>query len=453
MNRERRETLRRARRSIGLSLVELMVALALGAVLMAGAISLFVNNRATYEVTNDMARLQENARFALEVMTQDIRMAGHTGCVNVIANMTNTLNRDVARYAVGQLSDFGSTYQADGITIVRSGSNAVEGFDSADAGGIRWRPSNNVGQGEAVLAGSATYPAVATNSDGITVRYVAGDRSAVTRTVLPSGVDVRDVNNEVLNQSGDLNPPSADASEANTQIIVRNLTYELNDDQAAAISHCGAGDVFLMNGDSNPSDDNGPVYSPSGNATDLVNATALTRSYAAPNRAVVAPLMGVRYFVRNNGAGVPTLYRSRLDPENAFAEITEELVDGVRSLQVLYGFDGNDPDRIAEVWLRADQQASIPGAQVGLAGPDGSGRHDGLAGLVSVKIGLLMETVDEFRIDEPNRGANDVYDVLDERFCHPVAAAVASNLCTVTLAADNRRRRVFTTTIAVRNFQ
>ena len=449
MSAGRREALRGARRTAGLSLVELMVALALGAVLMAGAITLFVNNRATYEVTNDMARLQENARFALEVMTQDIRMAGHTGCVNVIANLTNTLNRD-GRYAVGQLSDFGSTYQADGITIVRSGSNAVEGFES---GATRWRPSDNLGQGDAILGGAVAYPAVLADSDGITVRYVAGDRSAAVRTVLPSGIDVRDVNNEVLNQSDDLDAPTADASELNTQLIVRNLTYELNDDQAAAVSHCGAGDVFLMNGIARPGDDNGPVFTPSGNSTDLVNATALTRSYSARNRAVVAPLVGVRYFVRLNGAGVPTLYRSRLDPRNAFNEVTEELVDGVRSLQVLYGFDGNDADRVAEVWLTADQQASIPGATVGLPGPDGAGRHDGLAGLVSVKIGLLMETVDEMRIDEPNRGANDVYDVLDERFCHPTAAAVAGNQCTVTLAADNRRRRVFTTTIAVRNFQ
>jgi len=447
MNRDRRHSRRAARRSAGLSMVELLVAVALGAMLMAGAISLFVNNRATYEVTNDMARLQENARYALEVMAQDIRMAGHTGCVNVVANLTNTLNRD-ARYEVGQLSDFGSTYQSDGITIVRSGSNAVEGFDAA---GTRWLPSDNLGEGDAILAGAAGYPAVAPNSDGITVRYVAGDLSAVNRTVLPSGVVVRDINNEVLNQSTDLDSPGADASDVNPRIFVRDLTYELKDDQAAVISHCGAGDVFLMDGDS--SNDSGPVFTPSGNRTDEVVASALTRSYSDANGAVMAPLLGARYFVRLNGAGVRTLYRSRLDPLNAFNEITEELVDGVHSLQVLYGFDGKDPDRTAEIWLRADQQANLGDAVVGLAGPDGAGRHDGLAGLVSVKIALLMETVDEFRIDEPNRGEHDVYDVLDERFCHPTAAAVATNNCTITLAADNRRRRVFTTTIAVRNFQ
>jgi type IV pilus assembly protein PilW len=425
----------------GLSLVELLVAVALGAILMAGAVTLFVNNRATYEVTNDMARLQENARFALEEMTRTIRMAGHTGCVNVVGNLNNTLEGETG-YAPGQLSDFGNTG-------ARAGSNAVEGFQN---GATLWLPSTYPGTGEAILAGGATYPAVAADSDGITVRYVAGDRSAVDRGVPQpppaAPLTVRDVNNEVLNQSPDLAVPGADASPSNTVLRVRDLTWDLRPGAAAVVSDCGGGDVFVLPA-SGVNQDGGPTFVPTGNATDEVNATTLTRSYSAENRAIVAPLQGVRYYVRDNAAGVPTLYRSRLDPNNAFNEITEELVDGVQSLQVLYGFDGPDADRVAETYLRADETATLDGASVGLAGPDGAGRHDGVAGLVTVKIGLLMVTVDEMRKDGD---LAEIYDVLDERFCNATAAA-GGNGCTATYPDDGRRRRVFSTTIGVRNFQ
>ena len=53
---------------------------------MAGILQLFVSNKATYEITNDLSRLQENARFALEAMSFDLRMAGYYGCADSAAN-------------------------------------------------------------------------------------------------------------------------------------------------------------------------------------------------------------------------------------------------------------------------------------------------------------------------------------------------------------------------------
>jgi type IV pilus assembly protein PilW len=67
------------RRQHGMTLIELMVALAIGAFLMIGAITVFVQSRMTFRVTESVSRLQENARFALDSLEPDIRMAHYWG--------------------------------------------------------------------------------------------------------------------------------------------------------------------------------------------------------------------------------------------------------------------------------------------------------------------------------------------------------------------------------------
>ena len=63
----------------GLTLIELMVALAIGAFLMIGTITVFMQSRTTLRVTESIARLQENGRFALDSIEPDIRMAHYWG--------------------------------------------------------------------------------------------------------------------------------------------------------------------------------------------------------------------------------------------------------------------------------------------------------------------------------------------------------------------------------------
>jgi type IV pilus assembly protein PilW len=68
-----------SRRAAGMTLIELMVALAIGAFMMIGAVTVFMQSRTTFRVTESMARLQENGRFVLEALESDIRMAGFWG--------------------------------------------------------------------------------------------------------------------------------------------------------------------------------------------------------------------------------------------------------------------------------------------------------------------------------------------------------------------------------------
>ncbi len=72
----RRPLLRRAR---GVTLIELMVALTIGSFLMIGAITVLTQSRTAYRVMESVSRLQENARFALDALEPDIRMASYFG--------------------------------------------------------------------------------------------------------------------------------------------------------------------------------------------------------------------------------------------------------------------------------------------------------------------------------------------------------------------------------------
>ncbi len=69
-------TIKRVR---GVTLVELMVALSIGSFLMIGAVTVFMQSKTAFRVTESVSRLQENARFVLDAMEPDIRMASYFG--------------------------------------------------------------------------------------------------------------------------------------------------------------------------------------------------------------------------------------------------------------------------------------------------------------------------------------------------------------------------------------
>jgi type IV pilus assembly protein PilW len=66
----------------GLSLVELMVAMAIGVFLLAGAITVFGKTRDLYRTNDEAARLQETARYAVSTIEADLRMANYWGLMS-----------------------------------------------------------------------------------------------------------------------------------------------------------------------------------------------------------------------------------------------------------------------------------------------------------------------------------------------------------------------------------
>ena len=70
------------RRQAGMTLIELMVAMLIGTVLVAGAITVYVQSRASFRTADSIARLQENLRFALDTLEPDVRLARFWGLHN-----------------------------------------------------------------------------------------------------------------------------------------------------------------------------------------------------------------------------------------------------------------------------------------------------------------------------------------------------------------------------------
>ena len=83
-------------KQIGISLVEVLVALVISLFLLAGIVQVYAGNKATFTFTNALAEVQENGRFALDIMSQDMRLANEWGCIpfdpDDTDNINNTLN-------------------------------------------------------------------------------------------------------------------------------------------------------------------------------------------------------------------------------------------------------------------------------------------------------------------------------------------------------------------------
>ena len=76
----------------GLSLIELMIAITLGLILMAGVVQIFLSSQTVFHTQQAMSRIQENGRLGVEFIAKDIRMAGYMGCLNDPTAISNTLN-------------------------------------------------------------------------------------------------------------------------------------------------------------------------------------------------------------------------------------------------------------------------------------------------------------------------------------------------------------------------
>jgi type IV pilus assembly protein PilW len=63
----------------GLSLIELMIALLVGLLLLGGLIQIYVSSKQGYNAQEQLARMQESGRFAMDLITRDLRRAGYWG--------------------------------------------------------------------------------------------------------------------------------------------------------------------------------------------------------------------------------------------------------------------------------------------------------------------------------------------------------------------------------------
>lgn len=87
------------RHQAGVGLVELMIALLLSLFTIGVIIQVFLGNHRTFLVTEAVARVQEQSRFALNLLQKELRQTGYQGCISKQGiTITNTLNATTTPY-------------------------------------------------------------------------------------------------------------------------------------------------------------------------------------------------------------------------------------------------------------------------------------------------------------------------------------------------------------------
>lgn len=114
----------------GISLIELMIALLLGALLMFGIFQIFDSNRQTSQVTTAFSRVQEGGRISMEMMVRDIRLTDHWGCTPGPADITSHLVADADYVADLDPTSGNAIFGEDDVTSLTVGAISVK--DNSD---------------------------------------------------------------------------------------------------------------------------------------------------------------------------------------------------------------------------------------------------------------------------------------------------------------------------------
>lgn len=359
------------RKQTGLTLIEVMIAMLLGVFLIGGVIQIFISTKQTYRMQENLSRLQENGRFAVDFLTRDIRMAGYRGCSGRPV-MHNILNNPT-----GFLNDFDT---------------AISGFEATSE--TAWTP---------IIDADITSPLG--GSDVITIRRASNQAFTVTtHAQTTSGITLQPATATVANltSAGFL---QTDGTTNNCRIAVVSNCTDATVFQVSTI----AGNVLSQAPAGNCTANPGP-----GNAT--IN---LRRRYDMGGQ--VYTIDTISYYIRLNPNNQPSLYR-RVGSGNA-----EELVEGVEQMQIVYGID-------AEASSRPNGNGDgIPNYYTSAAAinPGGGALTPNMDQVVSVRVSLLLRTIEDNLTEAPVPYSYNGNTGIDPQ--------------------DRRIRRVFSSTISVRN--
>lgn len=264
----------------GFSLVELMISLLLGLLVSAAAIGIFLSNQRTYRATESLARIQENARVAFELMARELRQASGNPCGKDLP-VANVLNGASAQAAPWWMDWDRGLY----------------GYDS---GGLR---------------------GAAAGTDAI--EFLSSGEGAVTVT---------------RHDPQPANPGSAATFKVNT--AMRGLRAG----DIVLVCDYSQGSIVQVGAvrDGNTTIEYGRGNGQPGNCTkDLgvpVACTANGNSKSYRPNSLMAQLHAVRWFVADNGQGGRSLYRIAM--EQGMAQPREEVAERIQDMQITYLVEG-----------------------------------------------------------------------------------------------------------------
>jgi type IV pilus assembly protein PilW len=295
----------------GVTLVELLVSLVLGMLLTAGIIQVFAGNRTTYAFNESLSRIQENARFTLDHMAYNARMAGYSGCLAEVAIHNNLDPPDTFRDDIA---------------------NGILGYDA-----------NGTGVGE-TYAATATDPAPSTNLGAWTPALPA----SLQNLVIP-GSDVLIVRGIAGNAQALVSPFTDSAK------LFVSAPHDFVEGEILVVSDCQKASIFQVTEANAVGFGVNLVHS--NNNTFVPGNTSPTwgpeQDYGLGSE--VSRLNTFAFYVGQGADGSPALFQLRLQRTGATSAgfAAEELAAGIETLQVRYAVDTDDDGGINS-WVSAD---------------------------------------------------------------------------------------------------
>jgi type IV pilus assembly protein PilW len=383
----------------GLTLVELLIALVMGLVLLAGLATIFIANKQTYRHQDALARLQENGRFSIELLSRDIRNAGNTGVLDVNLVADTVVPQDANKLKGKDAKTCTETAPASGLI------NIIDGFD--------------VGASSVPPEVAYLSPAPLPNTD--VLRVAAGTELGVKILKQPGGPGNKKCDGpvsavlQVQGCSGLKSGQVVIAVDATgsiaAQFVVQKLTSEAGEDKCALDNHA------------NVIHNTGTVDLPDGGLAPVKNCSkCLAGDYTGGF--LVDFQRNVYYIGQNPTTGIPGLYRS------VNFGTPQELVEGVENMQIRYGLGTNPSTRAVDDDGYKDETEIWN---------DGQWQN-----VRSAHLQLLLQSPDANALQDPNKltfvaGVSNEFENWDKAY-----AANAS-------VADKRWRQVYSTTVGLRN--
>lgn len=280
----------------GFTVVELMVAVAVSLLLLSGVVAIFASSRSSYESTDQLSRIQESGRFAVDMIARNVRTAGFSGCSRQPPNISTTLNTET----VLQWDFLGGP---------------ARGYESTGAN--TWEP---------VLDDSVTAPA--SDSDVLVLR---GPRMGA----------------EPLPLTAAMAAPDAD-------MILPNVNTGIEASDIAMAYSCEGVAFFQVNSFSGGVLNHGV----SAAVTDVPKPTPgnarASVDYTFRLGTEVVPVETVIYYVRaSNGAGTTLPTGTTSLWRRVGLRAAEEVVEGIERMQVEYGIDTTG-DRVIDTYAKAN---------------------------------------------------------------------------------------------------
>ena len=303
------------RKSRGFTMLELLIAAALGLLLIAALVQLLAGSSRGNAELSGQARLQESARHAVALLSRSARNAGYLGCGGR-RQLVNGLNGEWRRIVEFDLS------------------RPVEGFDGSGEG---WSPPLDVlptdGGAGLAFAGNRIDPGrLRTGSDVVVFRRLEAPGWPLARQ-LPTAVDAVTLGSE-------------------DPLVAVDDAFALEADDVVAVSDCRQSALFRIGAITTigraatlgRAAESGPFGNRAGQL--LSSGDQPYGDGSGPAGASVARIVTEIYFIargagaNNRGGAVWSLWRK------SGADRPVELVQGVEDLQVLFGVDlsGDDVD-------------------------------------------------------------------------------------------------------------